>query len=1159
MKKALFQRAMCLLLTVATLVTGLGFTASAGKLKDPEGNKGIYTTLEEMQALVSTSDYASYIDDYAHLLSTQSGLEEWKIEDIRACMMPNSSGIFMSEKGIKEEELEKYREKFEDYGLAEVLKDPNFDASEWADKSIYLPAEGETSWEFTVTADQEGLYYFKWDYFTCQTGETSISSIERALKINGKVPFDQARSLNFSKIWTHWVVEEDGNGNKSIVTEAYSDPNASFTDVDYVHTKGEGGSYKKIVTTVKDGVKTTTTYTMLQDINGNSLSPEVGQKPQWSEYYCEDSSGYEQEWFLFYVSEGDYRITLEAEREPMIIGGLTLIPYSNTEKEIVSFDEYLAAHPGATAPSGGNIDDIVKIEAEFPDLVSDSSVTPSNDNSSAATYPIASGAQLYNVIGETSYSSVGQWAAYKFTVNKSGLYKFGMRYLQKALEGMYICRSVKLSGGEYGAAPTVPYEEAASAKFNYSKDWQSTYVCGDDGEALQFYFEEGIEYTIYLECSLGSLKSYIQRVETTLANLNDCYLRILQLTGPDPDKYRDYKFYQVMPDVLVTLLNEARNLMQVKDELEDFCNTAGSHTATLETVAIILYKMGLDEGETIAANMSSLKTYLGTLGTWINDSKRGSMMVDSISVVPSNIGNDGLEKAEAGFFKSLGFELLSFIYSFFTDYNAMGLTKKPTASDKAVDVWFALGRDQSQIWRTMIDANDGYTNLTGNAANLKLVTAGTLLPSILSGKGPDVYMGLTSGDVINYAIRDAVMGISGNVSVEKDEDAANYNQYFSTTYYTFKDEDGNYRTSKDDVALEGETKVFTSLPYDEFAISDTQVPYDEAIFSQAALDTVTLLDVAYGIPQTMSFAMMFYRMDVFAELGLEIPESWSQLLSTLPVLQTNNMEIGVNYVSALDFMIYQKGGSMWKYTDKELYDSKYAGAKIDLDNPIATEAFEFTCRLYTDYSLPINFDTANRFRTGEMPVVIGDYASIYNTLVVYATEINGLWEFSSLPGSERADGTFNYDSLAGVGATVMLHGCDNVLAAWQFMQWQTSDSAQSKYGNRMVALVGPSAKYESANLKALNNLSWTASEKEAIKDQMMNLSSIVNYPGSYIIARYLKFAFLDAANDGADPHDALMSYIDAINSEIERKREEFDLWTPENNEGPPKKQPSQTN
>ena len=124
------------------------------------------------------------------------------------------------------------------------------------------------------------------------------------------------------------------------------------------------------------------------------------------------------------------------------------------------------------------------------------------------------------------------------------------------------------------------------------------------------------------------------------------------------------------------------------------------------------------------------------------------------------------------------------------------------------------------------------------------------------------------------------------------------------------------------------------------------------------------------------------------------------------------MSIGVSYIDALDFMIYQQGGSMWKYTDESLYDSKYAGARIDLDSNIALETFDFTCRLYSDYSFPVSYDASNRFRTGEMPIIIGGYSGIYNTLTVYATEIEGLWEFCSLPGSKRADGTFNYDSLA---------------------------------------------------------------------------------------------------------------------------------------------------
>ena len=118
------------------------------------------------------------------------------------------------------------------------------------------------------------------------------------------------------------------------------------------------------------------------------------------------------------------------------------------------------------------------------------------------------------------------------------------------------------------------------------------------------------------------------------------------------------------------------------------------------------------------------------------------------------------------------------------------------------------------------------------------------------------------------------------------------------------------------------------------------------------------------------------------------------------------------------------------------------------------------------------------------------------------------------------------------------------------MQWQTHEDVQSEYGNQMVALIGPSAKYESANIYALDGMSWTAEEKKAIWDQMDHLYSVVNYPGSYIIGRYTNFAFLAAVNERQDPVEALMSYIDAINDEVYRKRAEYDLPLLETDELP---------
>ncbi len=1140
MKKSLFRKVLCFVLSVTVLLSCMGFSVSAASLKDDPNAKHPYSvpSLEEMQSLVGTVTYNEYLADYG---DNPAGPESILLDIFNYTASGNQSDKIVA---VKDSDVVQ-NAMLENPGNWTMFGDN-------ADKSIYLPATGDITWHFDISSEQAGLYYIKIEYFSCITDESSVSAIERLFKINGKIPFSEAASITLKKDWKL----------SNISTETF-DAAGEEDMYDIVYDWAPNQDYYKIVTSIKDGVKTVTKYKLTADIIGNSMSPGSTAVANWNSYFLADETGYHLGNFAFYLPDGSNSFTFEAERDPVIIKSIELVPASDIN-DMMSYEDYLAIYENKT--DYADPDSIITIEGEFPDLVSDASVSPSNDNTSAINKPAQSGSQIYNVIGETGYSSIGQWAAYKFRVTETGFYNFGMRFKQNALQGMYVCRTLKLAGGDYGlddGTPAVPFSEAYNTQFNYLDGWQSSFLSDSSGTPFLFYFEEGVEYTLHLECSLGTLKEYIKLAEEALTEVNAAYLRILQLTGTDPDEYNDsYEFDVTMPDVLITLLEQAVSLQNVHNELKELCGTNGSHIATLETIYNLLNKMGNDDGEEIPTNLSTLKSYLGTLGTWINDSKSSTVMVDTIVVAPMLESETGpvhntaaLPRAEANFFESLWFEIQAFFASFVIEYDNMGLSEEPDEDVAHISVWIASGRDQSQIWRTMIDASEtGFTNATGSAVALKLVTGSTLLPSILSRKGPDAYIGLGSSDTINYAIRDAVLGVNGLDPRLDDEE----NAIFTTTLYTYKYGEGDYETTTE--YLGDENLSFTTLPYNKVI---------DGNFAQAAIDTITIspgqvIDengklvglpaVTYGLPTTMQFAMMFYRMDVLANIGHTVPETWDDLLSILPVLQANNMQIGVSYLSALDFMIYQKGGSMWKYTDSSVYEDIYAGAMVDLDSNIALEAFDFTCRLYSDYSFPVSYDAANRFRTGEMPILIGSYADLYNQLVVYATELSGLWEFCSLPGSFREDGSFNYDSLASVTATVILNGCDtrgNLLPAWQFTQWQTAEEQSADYGNRIVAIIGPSAKYETANLNAIDDLSWTASEKAAIMNQMDHMSSIVNYPGSYIINRYMQFAFLDAVNEDANAVDAMTSYIDAINSEIARKRQEFGLWVPQSPDDEP--------
>ena len=77
--------------------------------------------------------------------------------------------------------------------------------------------------------------------------------------------------------------------------------------------------------------------------------------------------------------------------------------------------------------------------------------------------------------------------------------------------------------------------------------------------------------------------------------------------------------------------------------------------------------------------------------------------------------------------------------------------------------------------------------------------------------------------------------------------------------------------------------------------------------------------------------------------------------------------------------------------------------KIRTENDEAgVEAFDVYTRFFTDYGIPTYFDFVSRFRSGEMPIGIASY-STYNTLMVSAPEIKGLWDFTLIPGTEKTD------------------------------------------------------------------------------------------------------------------------------------------------------------
>ncbi len=1000
---------------------------------------------------------------------------------------------------------------------------------------VYLPTEGTVGWNIDVKT--AGKYTIKLTYAAVDNDSSKTTSIERSLYINRDIPFYEARFLTLSKSWEdedasfqHWEGKalyrymKDGE-----IIYRFADEDGNT----YEQGIGESGEYKNKMIFKKVGkidqnkIKGAEKYPVYStDINGNEIKSDktllvVGEVDypldtskkmgvgETREYIANDSTGYYVDALQFVFQAGTNTIQLESQREDMVLYSIELAPVQDymTYKE---YREYYKNNFGAQDITG---DTAVKVQAEYAAATSENTLAPYSDRTSYINEPQDASALLLNSVGGEGgekWQNVGQWTRYTVTVPKSGFYQVSLRFRQGVLEGTFSSRTLRVATASEIAAgqpAKVPFREAQYLQFNYGDNWQVKALNSGSKETYTLYLEEGVNY-LEFEASLGNMADILRRVESAMDTINSIYIKIRMITGTDPDSNVDYGFYRIMPDDIDELQRQREILLQVAKDFQKQTGTTGSHAKTLETVATLLSRMKKENK--IASNLDNLKENLGTLGTWLQNSKNQPLEVDYILV---NAVDAELPEATDSFWQTIKFEVSQFIRSFTADYNSLGSTEV-VDEDNVIQVWTTLARDQAQIIRNLINS-DFNKNNPGISVELKLVAGGSLLPSILAGVGPDVSMGHGTGDVINWAIRSAIQELNDMPNIE--EIVGTYDAYKGFSGGHMNEETGEW---------EGAWFTYAALqPLTLFAEYDDPSKEAEALL--------------YGLPETQSFSMMFYRADVFKELGIEAPKTWEDLVAILPVLQNNNMQVALpSQLGGLNTFLYQMGGDL--YADN--------GQKVSFEDNTTLSAFEYMCEFFSQYRCPYTYDFANRFRTGEIPMGIMDYTA-YTQLSIYATEIKGLWEFVPMPGwmsvNEEGVATVNNTSMSGVSAMIMIKDetrtKEQEKNAWTFMTWFVSENNQSAYANELTTLLGTMSKHSTANVRALESLSWTTNEYKNLMSQFNNLSAVREYPGGYIISRYVSFAFLAVYNENADPVDSLQSYTVEINKELTRKRREFNM------------------
>ena len=623
-----------------------------------------------------------------------------------------------------------------------------------------------------------------------------------------------------------------------------------------------------------------------------------------------------------------------------------------------------------------------------------------------------------------------------------------------------------------------PFEELRDYPFPYDWYWRLDTISDPETGDPALFYLTQGEHVIEMRSVVGPTADTVRTVEAVTRQMSELARRVILLTGSEPDPNMEWDMESEMPDLVSELRIMADQLEVEAGRLTKIAGQKPTSADTLLEVSSQLRNMA-EKPDTIPNRLLQLSETQSMLGYWALDLQEGQFEVDSIILASPDAD---MPPGNAGMLAQWRLTAINFIASFRKDYTVIGNVYDPENLEEGVvlEVWMARGIEWGKIMKEMIE--ETFTPQTGIRVNLHLVPPG----SLSSGDASVLLLAATAGKA-----PDVACAVNPNLPVE-------------------------------------------------FAIRNALVPMsqfeDYAEISQrfrpGALIPYTYQENIFALPETQNFSMMFYRTDILDSLGLKPPQTWEELYDELWILQQNGLDFYYPPGSeGLTPFIFQHSGD---YYTKD-------GLKSALDQPEALAAFREWTGLYTNYRIPQYADFFNRFKTGEMPIGIADYWMDV-LLSTAARELMGRWEMAPIPGKLMPDGSINRSTGGSGNAVVIFKQSEHPKEAWEFAKWWTSTDVQLRYGVELEALLGVEARWNTANVEALQSMAWPRKDIEAITEQWQWFLERPVVLGGYYTPRHVANAWNKVVLQGANSRETLEEAVRQINRELRKKQEEFGIF-----------------
>ena len=248
------------LIMAAVMLIGSGLTAGAAKADSTEKDdlKDLIDSNETLQALTESMNlisYEAYKSKYGYIEDKDKTDADW--------------GDFETTVDGADYDAEKTDAKVE-------VKDVN------GVEAVVTPADGTVAWKFDIP--EAGWYTVTFEYSAV---DESKADIERLFRLNGIIPYSEARYLSMQRTWVYEFAGE----------------------------------------TREDAFTT--------DVLGNELAPDMHTVATWESYTMKDFYGHYTKPLEFYMEAGEVTISLQGVREAVAISsgcgnfeGLSIITVS---------------------------------------------------------------------------------------------------------------------------------------------------------------------------------------------------------------------------------------------------------------------------------------------------------------------------------------------------------------------------------------------------------------------------------------------------------------------------------------------------------------------------------------------------------------------------------------------------------------------------------------------------------------------------------------------------------------------------------------------------------------------------------------------------------------------------------------------------------------